>query len=101
MAAVRKIDRQKACPMLVRVFTKLGEHHKPEDYAVRGKEPKEELQIYTWKDASLKELADLIKGVRAPARARDARLGFAFVYPGPEGKNVVRQVGTVYSSGRA
>jgi histone deacetylase complex subunit SAP18 len=27
---------------------------------VRGKEPKDEVQIYTWKDASLRELTDLV-----------------------------------------
>jgi len=27
---------------------------------VRGKEPKDEVQIYTWKDATLRELTDLV-----------------------------------------
>lgn len=27
---------------------------------VRGQEPKEEVQIYTWKDATLRELTDLV-----------------------------------------
>lgn len=31
-----------------------------EDFAVRGKEPKDEVQIYTWKDATLRELTDLV-----------------------------------------
>lgn len=93
-----KIDREKVCPLLVRVFTQTGAHHRAEDFAERGKEPvKDEVQIYTWKDASLKELTELIKGVKSSARARNARLSFAFVYPGPQGKNVVRPVGTTYS----
>ena len=37
-----------------------GGHHTKEDYAVRGKEPKDEVQIYTWKDANLRELTDLV-----------------------------------------
>lgn len=32
-----------------------------EDFALRGKEPKEEVQIYTWKDANLRELTDLVQ----------------------------------------
>lgn len=31
-----------------------------EEFAVRGKEPKDEVQIYTWKDATLRELTDLV-----------------------------------------
>lgn len=31
-----------------------------EDFKVRGKEPKDEVQIYTWKDATLRELTDLV-----------------------------------------
>lgn len=37
-----------------------GSHHVSDDFAVRGKEPKDEVQIYTWKDASLRELTDLV-----------------------------------------
>jgi hypothetical protein len=35
-------------------------HHQKEEFAVRGKEPKDEVQIYTWKDATLRELTDLV-----------------------------------------
>lgn len=41
-------------------FLQTGGHHTREDYAVRGKEPKDEVQIYTWKDANLRELTDLV-----------------------------------------
>jgi histone deacetylase complex subunit SAP18 len=29
------------------------------DFATRGKEPKDEVQIYTWRDTTLRELTDL------------------------------------------
>jgi histone deacetylase complex subunit SAP18 len=35
-------------------------HHQNEEFSVRGKEPKDEVQIYTWKDATLRELTDLV-----------------------------------------
>ena len=38
-----------------------GSHHTVEDFVERGKEPKDEVQIYTWKDASLQELTDLVR----------------------------------------
>lgn len=41
-------------------FWQIGSHHTKEDFAVRGKEPKDEVQIYTWKDATLRELTDLV-----------------------------------------
>ncbi|KDP28714.1 hypothetical protein JCGZ_14485 [Jatropha curcas] len=77
---------------------KIGDHHSKEEFAVRGKEPKDEVQIYTWKDATLRELTDLVKEVAPAARRRDARLSFAFVYPDKHGRFVVRQVGTTISN---
>ncbi|KAL0720639.1 hypothetical protein Bca4012_035238 [Brassica carinata] len=76
---------------------KTGGHHTKDDYAVRGKEPKDEVQIYTWKDANLRELTDLVKEVSVAARRRDARLSFAFVYPDKNGRFIVRQVGQTMS----
>lgn len=64
---------------------------------MRGKEPKDEVQIYTWKDATLRELTDLVKEVTPAARRRDARLSFAFVYPDKNGRFVVREVGKTNS----
>ncbi|EEF50433.1 histone deacetylase complex subunit SAP18 [Ricinus communis] len=95
---VQPVDREKTCPLLLRVFTKIGSHHSKEDFAVRGKEPKDEVQIYTWKDATLRELTDLVKEVAPAARRRDARLSFAFVYPDKNGRFVVREVGKTYSN---
>ncbi|KAJ4953852.1 hypothetical protein NE237_030684 [Protea cynaroides] len=93
------VDREKTCPLLLRVFTKIGGHHTKEDFAVRGKEPKDEVQIYTWKDATLRELTDLVKEVARAARRRGAKLSFAFVYPDKNGRNVVRAVGMTQSYG--
>ncbi|PQP99949.1 histone deacetylase complex subunit SAP18-like [Prunus yedoensis var. nudiflora] len=59
----------------------IGSHHNNEDFVVRGKEPKDEVQIYTWKDATLRELTDLVKEIAPEARRRNAKLSFAFVYP--------------------
>lgn len=92
------VDREKTCPLLLRVFTRNGAHHTVEDFSVRGKEPKDEVQIYTWRDATLRELTDLVKEVAPSARKRDARLSFAFVYPDRSGRNVIRTVGMTYST---
>ncbi|KAL4621729.1 hypothetical protein ACB092_06G250500 [Castanea dentata] len=93
------VDREKTCPLLLRVFTKIGGHHGDEDFSVRGKEPKDEVQIYTWKDATLRELTDLVKEVAPAARRKSARLSFAFVYPDNNGRFKVKEVGMTYSYG--
>lgn len=93
------VDREKTCPLLLRVFTKVGGHHTDEDFAIRGKEPKDEVQIYTWKDATLRELTDLVKEVAPEARRRNAKLSFAFVYPDKRGRFVLKQVGMTHSYG--
>ena len=42
------IDREKTCPLLLRVFVSdNGRHHRPEEFS-RGNLPGNELQIYTW-----------------------------------------------------
>ncbi|TKC44743.1 hypothetical protein EI555_008338 [Monodon monoceros] len=52
----KPIDREKTCPLLLRVFTtNYGRHHRMHEFS-RGNVPSCELQIYTWMDATLKEL---------------------------------------------
>lgn len=82
---------------MLRVFTKIGSHHSEEDFAVQGKEPKDEAQIYAWKDANLPNLTDLFKEVAPEARRRNAKLSFAFVYPDKRGRFVLRQVNAYFS----
>ena len=48
--------------------------------------------MYTWPDASLRELTDLVKAVQPAARRSTARLEFALVYPDKRGRNVMRVV---------
>lgn len=42
------IDREKTCPLLLRVFLSQVRHHRLEDYDARRGLPNGELQIYTW-----------------------------------------------------
>merc|ERR1719312_1266166 len=43
--------------------------------------PSNELQIYTWLDATLKELTGLVKEVNPEARRRGTYFDFSLVYP--------------------
>ncbi|EEZ97816.1 histone deacetylase complex subunit SAP18 [Tribolium castaneum] len=75
------VDRQKVCPFLLRVFVSSnGYHHKPTDYN-KGNTPQNELQIYTWKDATLHELTQLVKEVNPEARRKGTKFSFSLVFP--------------------
>ncbi|XP_018329051.1 histone deacetylase complex subunit SAP18 [Agrilus planipennis] len=75
------VDRQRVCPFLLRVFlSTTGYHHKITDYN-KGNVPTNELQIYTWKDATLNELALLVKEVNPEARRKGTKFSFALIYP--------------------
>lgn len=46
----------------------------------RGNVPSSELQIYTWMDATLKELTSLVKEVYPEARKKGTHFNFAIVF---------------------
>jgi hypothetical protein len=52
------VDREKTCPFLLRIFYKINGNNSLSNF--NGKEFPPELDIYTWEDADLKELAKKI-----------------------------------------
>jgi len=80
------------CPLLLRLFPQQGGHHKLGDYAAHGKLPQGEIQVHTWMDADLRELAELVKEMTPAARSRRARISFALVFPDKRGRNIMRLV---------
>ncbi|KAL7672764.1 hypothetical protein ACOME3_007645 [Neoechinorhynchus agilis] len=80
-SAEQSIDREKTCPMLLRMFYSMnGRHHFRSEFE-RGATPSSELQIYTWMDATLKELMGLIKEVHKETRRKGTTFNFSVVYP--------------------
>ncbi|KAJ3125362.1 hypothetical protein HK101_005940, partial [Irineochytrium annulatum] len=74
------VDREKTCPFLVRVFCKFGSHHSLSEYDV-GKQPTaDEMQIHTWKDATLRELATLLAQIHPEAGAATTKVSFKAAY---------------------
>ncbi|OQV22403.1 putative Histone deacetylase complex subunit SAP18 [Hypsibius exemplaris] len=91
------VDREKTCPLLLRVFPNLGRHHNILQFS-NGNTPAGELQIYTWMDASLKELSGLIRDVQSEARLRDTIFEFSLVFPDPHSSMYrSRSIGTTLS----
>uniref|UniRef100_A0A3Q4I319 18 kDa Sin3-associated polypeptide n=1 Tax=Neolamprologus brichardi TaxID=32507 RepID=A0A3Q4I319_NEOBR len=72
----QEVKAQRECK---KVFTtNSGRHHRVDEFA-RGNVPSSELQIYTWMDATLKELTSLVKEVYPEARKKGTYFSFAIV----------------------
>nr|CAG4638154.1 EOG090X0HU3 [Chydorus sphaericus] len=96
----KPVDREKTCPMLLRVFCSIGRHNSLSEYG-RGSVPASELQIYTWTDATLLELTSLVKEVNFEARRRGTRFSFAQVFPDMRNNNYNRrEMGSTVSGER-
>eukprot|EP01114_Cavostelium_apophysatum_P018000 TRINITY_DN5472_c0_g1_i1.p1 TRINITY_DN5472_c0_g1~~TRINITY_DN5472_c0_g1_i1.p1 ORF type:complete len:148 (+),score=14.89 TRINITY_DN5472_c0_g1_i1:291-734(+) len=93
-----EVDREKICPFLLRVFYKMSAHNRAELFDRRGDEPSDEIQIYTWKDATLREITTLLQQVVSAANSKNARLSFAVVYPDKIGRMVLKEIGTCWSA---
>jgi len=80
--------------VLLRVFIGRNRHNPLSDYA-RGKTPADELQIYTWIDASLKEIAGLIRAVHPASRRTGTCFQFSIVYADPMSRTCrTREIGS-------
>ena len=90
------VDREKTCPLMLRVFMKTGSHHALPDFTHQATGAEGLVTMYTWHDATLREITELLRDVGPDARQSRTRLSFAFVYPDRKGKNIMKQVGSVY-----
>lgn len=74
----RPIDRQKNTPFLLRLFYKIGGFHSIDEFQPNNQPITDEIQIYTWKDASLHELAQLL--AKAIPDNNHTRFSFRLIY---------------------
>lgn len=74
------VDREKVCPFLLRVFCKRGNHHRIEDFTINHQPVEDEVQIYTWKDASLREIASLLAEVDPKYARHGYSISFKSIY---------------------
>ncbi|RKP38968.1 histone deacetylase complex subunit SAP18-like protein, partial [Dimargaris cristalligena] len=75
------VDRQKSVPFLLRIFFNFEIHNPLSEYNQIDRLPENELQVYTWRDATLHELAQLIKEVLPEAREPGVSMQFNLIYP--------------------
>uniref|UniRef100_A0AC34R9B7 Histone deacetylase complex subunit SAP18 n=1 Tax=Panagrolaimus sp. JU765 TaxID=591449 RepID=A0AC34R9B7_9BILA len=74
------VNREKVCPFLLRIFVVSVRHNPIQEYK-NGNAPRNELQIYTWMDCTLRELMMLIRDVNAESRPRGTSFDFSIVSP--------------------
>ena len=89
-----EVNRVKQCPTLLRCFWKLHRSNSINSYrmASQGQLPNQEVQIYTWPDATLKELCELLQGVIPNAGNENAKLLLSLVFIDVNGNFGMRQV---------
>jgi len=96
------VDREKTAPFLIRTFVKIGGFHRPAVFEEGSIPTADELQIFTWKDATLKEVLTTLR-CTAPAsleyRHPLARYSFKALFADPtqKGAFTTKDLGMVYS----
>ncbi|BGP18762.1 hypothetical protein JCM10213_004279 [Rhodosporidiobolus nylandii] len=63
-----KVDREKTCPSLLRVFVKTGVHHQDSEFSTTHLPTQDEHQLYTWRDTTLREILLLLRDASPPLR---------------------------------
>ncbi|OZJ03363.1 hypothetical protein BZG36_02981 [Bifiguratus adelaidae] len=94
-----KVDREKTCPFLLRIFWKEGGHHRLDEFEANRTPTTDELQIYTWRDATLSELSSLIQQIVPTASRPNARLSFRLIfYDNNRNRHIYKDLGMVMNS---
>ena len=93
-----EINREKTCPFLLKVYYKENDFNSLEEMN-NGKFPlMRELYIYTWMDASLRELTMLIRDSVEFVKRRESILNFSFIFPDSKGKLQRKEIGIVHTN---
>lgn len=89
-----EVNRAKQCPALLRCFWKLHRSNSINSYRTisQGSFPNQEVQIYTWPDATLKELCELLQGVVPNASSGNVSMVLTLVFIDRNGNFGMKQV---------
>ncbi len=90
------INREKVCPFLIRLFYRENDFNSLEEMNAGRFASARELHIYTWMDASLRELTMLIRDSVDFAKKKDANLNYSFIFPDSKGKYQRKEIGNVH-----
>ncbi|KAG9048255.1 hypothetical protein FS837_000391 [Tulasnella sp. UAMH 9824] len=97
-------ERDKTCPFLLRTFVKVNGFHNLQLFEDNRLPVEDEHQIYTWKDATLREVVTYLRSLPPTAlslslRHPSARYAFRVVFPDvtSRGKMTSKDLGTVWA----
>lgn len=93
-----RIDRTTTTPFLLRVFSSHGNFHRLDEFD-SDRQPRDELNIYSWKDATLGELTSLLAKELVGDSQRDL-ISYKFSYrlvfgDANHGRYQIRDLGTI------
>ncbi|TFK46917.1 hypothetical protein OE88DRAFT_838599 [Heliocybe sulcata] len=95
------VDREKTAPFLIRTFIKIGAFHKLNTFEDASLPIADEQQIFTWKDATLREVLTTLRTTAQAPEYRHplARYSFRAVYAdsASRGRFSQKELGIVYS----
>lgn len=91
LTVTKRIDRKKTCPFMVKMYCRINGHHRLEEFSPPRFPVEDEMIVYTWRDATLKELSTLVREVLGEndlpggIKGTDPALKFSFnlLYPDP------------------
>ncbi|KAG8903074.1 hypothetical protein FRB99_003780 [Tulasnella sp. 403] len=100
----KSVDREKTCPFLLRTFVKVNGFHPIALFEDNRLPVEDEHQIYTWKDATLREVVTYLRSLPPGAlsltlRHPAARFSFKLVFPDAtsRGQMATKELGTVHA----
>ncbi|KAH9939963.1 histone deacetylase complex protein [Amylocystis lapponica] len=96
------VDREKTAPFLIRTFIKIGSFHRVAQFEEGPLPISDEQQIFTWKDATLRELLTTLRATAPPLpeyRHPLARYSFRALYADSATRGYIAQkdLGIIYS----
>ena len=88
---------------MIKLYCRMNGHHRLEEFSPPRFPIDDEVVIYTWRDATLRELSNLVRGVLPGQQASDPTLKFSFtlLYPNPQRKGafISRPLGWSFEGG--
>lgn len=93
-----EVNREKVCPFLLKVFYRENDFNDIDDMSNGIFPTNRELHLYTWMDASLREISMLIKDALEIFKKKEAQLIFSLVYRDYKGRLQRKELGYVYTN---
>ncbi|KAJ3020450.1 hypothetical protein HKX48_000789 [Thoreauomyces humboldtii] len=96
------VDRKETCPFLVKIYLNTDRTVSGAELERLGLSPKHDVDIHTWKDATLREIATLLGDTQPTAKDRGTAITFQMIIENnPSQKIKLVPLGMVYNDRRS